>query len=260
MLGLPLLSTFPLVAMCLAGMLGDAVGSIVRVPAEIINKRLQLGLSTGWKSAVRDAFLSPTGVDATFASWAAVLWRDVPYGGLQIAGYEAARGVLAGAGLAGLPLGIVAGAGAGLVAAVLTTPADVLVTRMTTQSPQCYLETRKYMSPVATCRRIIREEGFGALWTGALHRGLFYMPMIGLFFAAYEWFKYAILNPSVAAAAGTAAIGTVVTSSKLILGIAVSLVPSITGRFPLHLLVLALGHVLVSRVRIVRKQSHTVKS
>jgi Mitochondrial carrier protein len=32
----------PLLACCLAGMMGDAVGSVVRVPAEIVNKRLQV--------------------------------------------------------------------------------------------------------------------------------------------------------------------------------------------------------------------------
>ncbi|CDF39073.1 unnamed protein product [Chondrus crispus] len=230
-------------------MLGDAVGSIVRVPAEIVNKRLQLGLSSSWKSAVKDSFLSPTGIDSTFASWEAVLWRDVPYGGLQIAAYEAAKTMLMGFGLAGLPLGIIAGAGAGLLAAVLTTPADVLVTRMTTQSPQCYLETKKYMSPIATCRRIVKYEGFGALWTGAFHRGLFYMPMIGLFFAGYEWFKYAIINPSVVAAAGATVLGSVVAASRLLLTMGARALPAMRGRFPLHLLVLVLAHVFTNRRR-----------
>lgn len=252
LLRLPIFSAVPLLAMCVAGMLGDAVGSVVRVPAEIVNKRLQLGLSNGWKSAVQDAFLSPNGKDVTLSSWEAVLWRDVPYGGLQIAGYEAGRIMLAGVGLTGLPLGIVAGAGAGLLAAVLTTPADVLVTRMTTQSPQCYLETKKYMSPIATCKRIVKEEGFSALWTGALHRGLFYMPMIGLFFAAYEWFKFALVNPSVIAAAGSAALGA---ASKVLLSFSARLLPIAQGTFPMHLLFLVLGHAVISRRRNHREHS-----
>ena len=197
LLSIPALSATPLLAMCIAGMLGDGVGSIVRVPAEIVNKRLQLGLSHGWNAAIKDSFLSESGVEGTIASWAAVLWRDVPYGGIQIAGYEFVRLLLAGFGYTGLMLSVAAGAIAGLFAAVVTTPADVLVTRMSTQSPQCYLETHHYMSPSATFVRILKDEGFGALWTGAFHRGMFYMPMIGLFFAAYESFKYAIMNPIV---------------------------------------------------------------
>lgn len=195
LLRIPVFAGVPLLAMCVAGMLGDAVGSVVRVPAEIINKRLQLGLSSSWSSAIRDGFMSESGVQGTIASWEAVLWRDVPYGGLQIAGYEAVRMLLMRFGLCGLALSIVAGAVAGWIAAVVTTPADVLVTRMSTQRPQCYLETKHYMSPIATFTRIWRDEGFAALWTGATHRGLFYMPMIALFFAAYETFKFVIMNP-----------------------------------------------------------------
>ena len=95
------------------------------------------------------------------------------------------RIVAAGFGYTGLMLSVVSGAIAGLFAAVVTTPADVLVTLMTTQSPQCYLETHHYMSPSAAFVRILKDEGFGVLWTGAFYRGMFYMPMIGLFFAAY---------------------------------------------------------------------------
>lgn len=188
------LAAAPLVAMCLAGMLGDAVGSVVRVPAEIVNKRLQLQLSATWQDAVRDAFLTGAGVQSTISAWAAVLWRDVPYGGLQIALYECVRLLLARGGLSGLILSVIAGAIAGWFASVVTTPADVLVTRMSTQAPQCYLETKRYMSASATFRRIVREEGFSALWAGAMHRGMFYMPMIGLFFAAYEAFKRVIVR------------------------------------------------------------------
>lgn len=195
------LAAAPLVAMCLAGMLGDAVGSVVRVPAEIVNKRLQLQLSPTWRDAVNDAFLTDAGVQSTISAWAAVLWRDVPYGGLQIALYECVRLSLMRAGYSGLAFSVIAGAVAGLFASILTTPADVLVTRLSTQPPQCYLETKRYMSASATFRRIVRDEGFSALWTGAMHRGLFYMPMIGLFFAAYEGFKHMIVNPTTVRAA-----------------------------------------------------------
>ena len=41
------------------------------------------------------------------------------------------------------------------------------------------------MSPSAAFVLILKDEGFGALWTGAFHRGMFYMPMIWLFFAGY---------------------------------------------------------------------------
>ncbi|KAI0559181.1 Mitochondrial carrier [Gracilaria domingensis] len=193
------LAAVPLFTMCLAGMLGDALGSIVRVPAEIVNKRLQLQLSSNWYEAIRDAFLTDVGVQSTVTSWVAVLCRDVPYGGLQIAAYECVRLIFAQHGYTTLLFSVVAGAIAGLFASIVTTPADVLVTRLSTQPPQCYLETKRYMGCLATFRRIWKDEGFCALWSGAVHRGLFYMPMIGLFFAAYESFKYLIVHPQIVA-------------------------------------------------------------
>eukprot|EP00177_Eucheuma_denticulatum_P007290 GFKZ01013275.1.p1 GENE.GFKZ01013275.1~~GFKZ01013275.1.p1 ORF type:complete len:437 (-),score=32.37 GFKZ01013275.1:282-1592(-) len=223
LLALPGMSALPLLAMCLAGMLGDALGSIVRVPAEIVNKRLQCGLNDSWEGAARDAFMNEGGLEGTLASWEAVLWRDVPYGGLQIAGYEAVRGALAGFGLGGLPGSIIAGAVAGVVAAVVTTPADVLVTRMSTQRPQCYLETGRYMRPGATLRRIVKEEGFGGLWKGAAERGLFYMPMIALFFAGYEGFKSVIMR----AASAVGGLGLSKVGSFALGAIAL---PGLTGR------------------------------
>lgn len=226
----------PLVAMCIAGMLGDAVGSIVRVPAEIVNKRLQLRLNESWNGAIRDAFLSPAGKQGMLAAWQAVLWRDVPYGGLQIAGYEGVVTALAGVGCVGLGWSIVAGAVAGLVAAVVTTPADVLVTRMSTQRPQCYLETKRYMSPVATFFRILREEGVSALWAGAVERGLFYMPMIGIFFAAYESFKRLLGRRAVVVAGAVRA------------GAAVSAV--LGGAFSIRFVVVVLGCLLVGQRRL----------
>jgi Mitochondrial carrier protein len=195
-----LFATQPLLTCCLAGMMGDAVGSVVRVPAEILNKRLQLGLSVGWGNAFRDAFLSPMGLQSTLASWTALLWRDVPYGGLQIALYEFARTSLRDSLGPGIPSDMLSGAIAGSVAAVLTTPADVLVTRMSAQNPQSYLETRRFMSPWATAVRIIRHEGLQGLTSGAAQRGLYYAPLIAVFFLCYEAAKAALLTPHAAAA------------------------------------------------------------
>lgn len=191
------LKMYPLIAMCVAGMLGDAVGSVVRVPAEIVNKRLQLGINDSAEGAIREAFLEKGGLEGTLAAWEAVLWRDVPYGGLQIAGYEWLRMIMAGWGLGGVMLSIVAGGVAGCIAAVLTTPMDVLVTKMSIMRPQCFLETRKYMRVGATGGRILKEEGMKGFWVGAGERGLFYMPMIALFFAGYEAFKSIIVKMTV---------------------------------------------------------------
>jgi solute carrier family 25 (mitochondrial S-adenosylmethionine transporter), member 26 len=193
----------PLLVFVIAGALGDAIGSIVRVPAEILNKRLQLGVSPDWQSACRDAFLTRQGRESSLLTWQAVLWRDVPYGGIQIALYEYGKQYLLnhpaafGSFLApGVVADVFTGAVAGAIAAVVTTPADVLVTRLSIQNPQSYLETRRYMDVTSTVRRIVRDEGVLSLFSGYLQRGVYYAPLIGLFFALFESTRGAVSDPS----------------------------------------------------------------
>jgi solute carrier family 25, member 39/40 len=133
-------------------------------------------------------------------SWEAVLWRDVPYGGLQIALYEFGRQyVMTHPDFPllrpGLAADVVVGSFAGMIAAILTTPADVLVTRLSVQNPQSYLETRRYMSVWSTVQRIVNDEGIGGLFAGYLQRGIYYAPLIGLFFSLYEVTTHAVSNP-----------------------------------------------------------------
>lgn len=196
----------PLLVFIIAGSMGDALGSIVRVPAEIVNKRLQLGASPDWYSAIHEAFLTPQGREASVVSWEAVLWRDVPFGGIQIALYEFGRQYIATHGSLGFlhpgtVADIVVGAIAGAIAAVVTTPADVLVTRLSVQNPQSYLETKSYMGVGSTLRRIVQEDGIGGLFAGFLQRGIYYAPLIGLFFALYEATRFVVSDPHVAVAA-----------------------------------------------------------
>lgn len=198
----------PLVTFLLAGALGDAIGSIVRVPAEIVNKRLQLGANDNWRDAARDAFLTRTGRQASGVAWQAVLWRDVPYGGLQIMMYEFGKQMLAvnphlfGGYFShgGVMVDVIMGALAGALAAMVTTPADVLVTRLSVQNPQSYLETKNYMGVLSTARRIAQEEGVWGFFKGTLERGFYYAPMIGLFFALYEFNRGWLTHPNQALA------------------------------------------------------------
>jgi len=50
-----------------AGALGDAVGSVVRVPAELVNKRPQCGLNDTIDGAIRDQCLNSAGAEKTLA-------------------------------------------------------------------------------------------------------------------------------------------------------------------------------------------------
>lgn len=194
----------PLLTFLVAGALGDGIGSLARVPAEMVNKRLQLGVSKDWKEAFRDAFVDPVGREGSLVAWQAVLLRDVPYGGLQIMFYEFGKLVLSRHGdwfwgwfaQPGVFEDVMVGAVAGAVAAMLTTPADVLVTKLSTLNRVVGGETSRTGIGM-TAARILQEEGLFGFFKGLWQRGLYYAPMIGLFFALYEFNRNVISHPEV---------------------------------------------------------------
>ncbi|KAA8495153.1 S-adenosylmethionine carrier 1, chloroplastic/mitochondrial [Porphyridium purpureum] len=204
----PFFTAYPILAYMIAGGLGDFLGSIVRVPAELANKRLQLGLSSSLKQALTEMFSSDTNREAVWHSWRAIIYRDVPYGAIQIALYEQLKGFITQR-MNVDPMGValqlndatslwqdcMVGAVAGCVAALITTPPDVVVTRLSSQYPQSYLEDKKYMNAVTTARRIWRDEGWTGFFRGGLQRGAYYAPLIGLFFALYEAGRHTYLHP-----------------------------------------------------------------
>lgn len=81
-------------AWMLAGAAGDAAGSIFRLPAEVLCKRMQTHAGEVAEGNGVLATLASTPRGAWAASWAAILSRDVPFGGLQVAMYEQLHGCL----------------------------------------------------------------------------------------------------------------------------------------------------------------------
>jgi hypothetical protein len=76
------------------------------------------------------------GAGALYYGYKATLWRDLPFSALQFAFYEEERGwakKYMGSNNIGLPLEIATAATAGGMAGVLTTPLDVVKTRIQTQ-------------------------------------------------------------------------------------------------------------------------------
>ena len=122
-------------ALLVAGAAGDAAGSVLRLPAEVACKRLQTGVAAGG-----DALQALGDVPRSdwLASWAAILARDVPLGGLQVAIYAEAQHSLhttmeaLQAAAPDSAADVLAGAAGGLAAA-LTNPLDVVVTHCATQ-------------------------------------------------------------------------------------------------------------------------------
>lgn len=160
----------PSVAYFTAGLLADLAAAPAYVPSEVLKTRLQLqgrhnnpyfNSGYNYRNTVHAArtIARTEGYSALFHGYKATLWRDLPFSALQFAFYEEERGwakKYMGSNNIGLPLEIVTAATAGGLAGVMTTPLDVVKTRIQTQhnGPTSASEVppKASLSPAATTK------------------------------------------------------------------------------------------------------------
>eukprot|EP00581_Thalassiosira_minuscula_P010827 CAMPEP_0183729452 /NCGR_PEP_ID=MMETSP0737-20130205/30320_1 /TAXON_ID=385413 /ORGANISM="Thalassiosira miniscula, Strain CCMP1093" /LENGTH=530 /DNA_ID=CAMNT_0025961641 /DNA_START=325 /DNA_END=1914 /DNA_ORIENTATION=+ len=127
----------------LSGAIGEMVGSIVRAPAEAIKSTVQSGMASDAFDAAHRVFGASTSRANVVKVWSASVWRDVPFGAIQLAIFEGTKSYLVahcpeivyggGSGNAMLAEAMI-GAFAGGCGALLTNPFDIITTRIITQS------------------------------------------------------------------------------------------------------------------------------
>jgi hypothetical protein len=150
----------------------------VRIPNEVLKQRLQTGQHAHVLEAAR-VVIRGGGVAALFAGTTATLAREVPFYVLGMVAYERLKAVARG--VTGRELTpwqtIAVGALSGAIAAVATTPADVLKTRiMTGRAPAG-------LGALALAQRMVAEEGIASLYKGAAPRALWIAPLGAMNFA-----------------------------------------------------------------------------
>uniref|UniRef100_A0A4W6EZ63 Solute carrier family 25 member 12 n=1 Tax=Lates calcarifer TaxID=8187 RepID=A0A4W6EZ63_LATCA len=159
-------NTIPLFAEIMAG--GCAGGSqvIFTNPLEIVKIRLQVAgeITTGPRvsalSVVRDL-----GFFGLYKGAKACFLRDIPFSAIYFPVYAHTKSHLADdQGRVGPLQLLTAGAIAGIPAASLVTPADVIKTRLQVAARA---GQTTYTGVIDCFRKIMREEGFRALWKGA---------------------------------------------------------------------------------------------
>ncbi|KAF2678730.1 mitochondrial carrier protein [Lentithecium fluviatile CBS 122367] len=137
----------PSIAYFTAGLIADLAAAPVYVPSEVLKTRLQLqgrynnpyfNSGYNYRGTIHAArtIAKTEGFSALFYGYKATLWRDLPFSALQFAFYEEERGLAKrymGSNDIGLPLEILTAATAGGMAGVITTPLDVVKTRIQTQ-------------------------------------------------------------------------------------------------------------------------------
>ncbi|XP_042496879.1 mitochondrial substrate carrier family protein E [Macadamia integrifolia] len=202
----------------IAGGVGDTLGSFIYVPCEVVKLRMQVqGSKSSWSSAImRDnackkpavqmygyyngmfqagcSIWKEQGLKGLYAGYWSTLARDVPFAGLMVTFYEALKdftdygkerwlpncGCYINRSLEGLILGGLAGG----FSAYLTTPLDVIKTRLQVQG-----STLRYNGWVDAIQRIWMEEGAKGMFRGSVPRIMWYIPASALTFMAVEFLR-----------------------------------------------------------------------
>ncbi|XP_027020235.2 calcium-binding mitochondrial carrier protein Aralar1 [Tachysurus fulvidraco] len=183
--------TIPLAAEVLAG--GCAGGSqvIFTNPLEIVKIRLQVAgeITTGPRVSALNV-MRDLGLFGLYKGAKACFLRDIPFSAIYFPVYAHAKTELADEeGRLGAMQLLIAGAIAGVPAASLVTPADVIKTRLQVAARA---GQTTYSGVIDCFRKIHREEGFKAFWKGAGARVCRSSPQFGVTLVTYEllqrWF------------------------------------------------------------------------
>uniref|UniRef100_A0A6M2FA76 S-adenosylmethionine transporter n=1 Tax=Populus davidiana TaxID=266767 RepID=A0A6M2FA76_9ROSI len=181
-----LLKTFPenlsAVAHLTAGAVGGIAASLIRVPTEVVKQRMQTGQFTSAPDAVR-LIVSKEGFKGFYAGYGSFLLRDLPFDAIQFCIYEQLRIGYRVAAKRELndPENAAIGAFAGALTGAITTPLDVIKTRLMVQG-----SANQYKGIVDCVSTVVREEGPTALLKGIGPRVLWIGIGGSIFFGVLE--------------------------------------------------------------------------
>ncbi|KAI5660005.1 hypothetical protein M9H77_28798 [Catharanthus roseus] len=202
----------------IAGAIGDTLGSIVYVPCEVMKQRMQVqGTRKYWSSVVMKdgaranhgvhmygyysgmfqagcSIWKEQGLKGLYAGYWSTLARDVPFAGLMVTFYEAFKSMTdygmqrlfpnSNQSMNGTLEGLLLGGVAGGLSAYLTTPLDVVKTRLQVQGT-----TLRYSGWSDAIQKIWSTEGLKGMFRGSVPRIMWYVPASALTFMAVEFLR-----------------------------------------------------------------------
>ncbi|KAL3513965.1 hypothetical protein ACH5RR_026682 [Cinchona calisaya] len=165
-----------------AGAVGGAASSIIRVPTEVVKQRMQTGQFASAPNAVR-CIVAKEGFRGLYAGYGSFLLRDLPFDAIQFCIYEQLRMGYKLAARRDLndPENAIIGAFAGAITGAITTPLDVIKTRLMVQG-----SAKQYEGILHCVDTIVREEGTSALFKGLGPRVLWIGIGGSIFFGVLE--------------------------------------------------------------------------
>uniref|UniRef100_A0A914H8X4 S-adenosylmethionine mitochondrial carrier protein n=1 Tax=Globodera rostochiensis TaxID=31243 RepID=A0A914H8X4_GLORO len=175
--------TVPLPLMdALSATFGELVACLVRVPTEIVKQRSQTSPSLGLLHIGKELYRTRSGIRGFYKGYASTIAREIPFSFIEFPlweflkrqirqkwGHEHCTPLLSAA----------CGSLAGLTAAALTTPFDVLKTRV-------MLDRSRQTRLIPTAVHMLRNEGINCLFAGVLPRALWMGAGGFIFFFAFE--------------------------------------------------------------------------
>ncbi|KAF7972713.1 hypothetical protein HWV62_17164 [Athelia sp. TMB] len=182
----------------LAASTGEIAACLVRVPTEVVKSRTQTSTfgalgSSSWQAA--KLTLARDGWKGFYRGFGSTIMREIPFTSLQFPLYELLKRQLSQR-LGRQPLyaheAAICGSIAGGTAAALTTPLDVLKTRVMLDMRNA--STEKLPSLAARLRQIYATEGVKALFAGAVPRTLWISAGGAVFLGAYEWAVHGLMG------------------------------------------------------------------
>lgn len=172
-----------------AGVLATVFSDAVLTPMDAVKQKLQLGARSyaGVADCVRQTARSQGLWRGFYAGYTTTLCMNVPYSGIYFASYEFLKHRLEEGGKGSSLIHCVAGGGAGVLAACVTTPLDVAKTRLQTQADTELAGTYRNMRHALAT--IWRQEGMLGLSRGILPRMAFHSTSAAICWGTYEYMK-----------------------------------------------------------------------
>jgi hypothetical protein len=171
-----------------AGMIARTCVSTAFSPLELLRTRLQASPESVRTPRTLQSSLASIRSMVHVQGWQSLwrglpstLWRDVPFSGIYWTGYEQLKAAFSRAGYDGNSVSFTCGALSGSIAAVLTSPFDVIKTRR-----QAFLHTHYSMGTLSVLQTIVRLEGYRTLFTGLSPRLAKIAPACGIMISCYE--------------------------------------------------------------------------
>jgi solute carrier family 25 S-adenosylmethionine transporter 26 len=156
-----------------SALIADIIGSVLLCPCEVIKQNVQIGRFTSVYSVVQS-----TKLKGLYKGYSGLLLRDLPFRVIQLPLYDTLKDRYG----TSLYNSCFIGATAGMVAAAITTPTDVIKTQM-----MCSQEKKNVMQ---TVKYIYMKAGMMGFVAGLPARVMYLGLTSSLFFVSYETLKH----------------------------------------------------------------------